>query len=264
MDAYSPALEMMKNDPAIQEVVLKTPTSTSTLFRGSDCIAMRTETADGFSWNDILWVRRVSLCRSSAVNNITEEELAAEGVGLRIQTPPRTALDDFGFSTPSPRVRRAEPPALYRNLPAPSWPLERCCGTGTTMCSDFTCILSPTPPPPKVARHLFFDEEGNACSYEEHEAAWAEAEAEEEDFGIKLPAFKKPLIVRHPRILLSFFRFLMDLNEEAYEDEKVMLPEIPSDVLEAIGDFLERHPPAPEFAKELAELHYYLNLFGEI
>ncbi len=193
------ALEMMKADPAILEVKRDADGTKQSLFRVSDnTIGARTE-AGGFTWTDIAHTK-VTLERSSAVYNITEEELEAERLAtevaesaLRIKTPPHSPEEDEHdyFSTPSPCVRRAtSPPPLERKgcgaaayLPPPPWPLVRaCCSTGTA-CTDFECLGSPTPNPAlaplPAPKHLFFDEEGNVVSREEFEAAQAAAQAAE-------------------------------------------------------------------------------------
>ncbi len=284
------ALKMMKDDPAILEVKKDTGSVKQCVFRvGDETIGCRNE-AVGLTWTDILHTK-VTLERSSAVYNITEEELEAERLAtevaesaLRIKTPPRSPEEDEHdyFSTPSPCVRRAtSPPPLERKscgaaayLPPPPWPLVRsCCSTGTA-CTDFECLGSPTPNPAfaplPAPKHLFFDEDGNVVSREEFEALqWAEAETEqsadeaeevEEEtvWGIQIPRITQRMVARHPRVLLAFFRFIEALNECSFEDERITVKPMPTDVFTHVMDYLEKNPPPPEFEGEVRDLKHYL------
>lgn len=279
---YADALELMKADPAITEMSLKTAYGDKTLFRADpECIVLRHNTA-GYAWNDIVWLKTIGLQRSSAVNNVTEEELAAERLheqttGLRIKTPPRSEdEEEVGFTTPTRSVRRVEsPPPLCRPLPPPCWPLMRCCATGCTsgcqtVCSEFAGIRSPTPTPtpaPPASHHLFFDPEGNIVSYEEHVASWAAEEEEEQlEFAVNIPRPSQKLVARHPRVLLAYFRFIQSLNEVADEEEIIRIPRLPEGVYTHIARYLEQNPAPLEFAGEEADLWTYLfwNLEGRM
>jgi hypothetical protein len=276
---YYPAIEMMKLDPSIVEVKRQDGDVKKTLFRiGDDTFAVRTESA-AYTWTDIV-LTKVTLTRSSGAYNITEEDLEEERrteeaerlatevaeSALRIKTPPREDDHDH-FSTPSPCVRRfSGPPPVERArpvpyLPPPSGPLMRSCCSAETGCTDFECLQSPTlsPPPPPVARHLFFDEEGNVVSKEEYERLRAEEEEpEEEEFGIKIPPIKTPMIARHPRVLLAFFRFIAALNEVAYEGEEVRVPPMSHEVFYNVASYLEHNPPPQEFETEVADLRHFM------
>jgi hypothetical protein len=274
---YTPALEMMKTDPAILEMKIEKEASKHTIFRTDhETIILRTE-CGGFTWTEFLQLK-VTLTRSSAVYNLTEEELEQERLAeqqerlatevaeesLRIKTPPRD--DHDAFSTPSPRVRRVEPPRVERKvsydiLPPPSLPLVRsCCSTGTA-CTNFEGLQTPTlspPPPPPVARHLFFDDDGEEVSKEEYIASLqVKMEEKEEDdhwFAVKIPPITQPMMARHPRVILAFFRFISYLNEGAEEHEKVKVKPMPLEVFNTVMGYLERHPPPPEFEEEVREL----------
>ena len=80
----------------------------------------------------------------------------------------------------------------------------------------------------------------------------------QEEWSFTLSSSLK-MVARHPRVLISYFRFIDSLNEVANEDEKVYLnPISASDVLRVLS-----HPSIqdaiPEFADEIFYLIQRLN-----
>ncbi len=71
-----------------------------------------------------------------------------------------------------------------------------------------------------------------------------------------------PLDMRHPRVVLNFFRFIYTYNELAPEGEEIRVPHLGR----AEVDYILSHPsivdPAREFANEIAELRAYLDKYS--
>ena len=112
--------------------------------------------------------------------------------------------------------------------------------------------LSPAP------RLQFFDNDGNDISREEFRAL---RKAEEDaDWGVQMPRISQRLIARHPRVLLAFFRFIESLNEVAFEDEKVKIPQMSSDCFLSIMEYIEKNGVPDVFNQEVADLQYYLSM----
>lgn len=101
-----------------------------------------------------------------------------------------------------------------------------------------------------VNRHLYFSDAGDEITREEY--------LRQEEWSFTLSSFPK-MVARHPRVLISYFRFIDSLNEVAHEDEKIYLnPISASDVLKVLS-----HPSIqdaiPEFADEIFYLIQRLN-----
>ena len=101
-----------------------------------------------------------------------------------------------------------------------------------------------------VNRHLYFNDAGDEISREEYMS--------QQEWSFTLSSFPK-MVARHPRVLISYFRFIDSLNEVANEDEKIYLnPISASDVLKVLS-----HPSIqdaiPEFADEILYLIQRLN-----
>ena len=93
-----------------------------------------------------------------------------------------------------------------------------------------------------------------------YEEAYEFTDDEEEDFAVPLTSIQttKPLIARHPRVLLAYLRFLNLYNELAEPDEK--LPEFKIDY-ETQAEILHHKTvyAAPrEFTTEVNELRGYV------
>lgn len=266
---YTPAIEMMKEDPAIHAVVIERDNGYYTLSRPDNASIMLRVEMDGLTWSQLVWVKEVKLTRSSGAYNVSDDEYAVPP--LRIKTPPRSPEEEEAlleaFSTPTPRVRRAQPPPLVRTpsyLPPPSGPLMRsCCSLGST-CSDFQGIVTPSPAvieanAKPVNRHLFFDKEGNEVTREEYEQLQQNEEEKKDDederWGIKIPRPIIPLTARHPRVLLAYFRFVHSYNEDA--DIPIVIPRMSKSAMDLVLDYVEG--PPPEFEQEVEDLKYYLD-----
>jgi hypothetical protein len=114
--------------------------------------------------------------------------------------------------------------------------------------------------------HLFFDEEGNECSYEEYrrlhlvkeeesaEPVEAEPEEDEDELYIKTPCINQTFLLKHPRVILAFLRFIDFYNELAESDEVFMLRAIPMRIFNRILE----HPAVKfvpeEFQEDVEEL----------
>jgi hypothetical protein len=101
-----------------------------------------------------------------------------------------------------------------------------------------------------VNRHLYFSDAGDEITREEY--------LRQEEWSFTLSSSLK-MVARHPRVLISYFRFIDSLNEVANEDEKIYLnPISASDVLRVLS-----HPSIqdaiPEFADEILYLIQRLN-----
>jgi hypothetical protein len=250
-------IEMMKNDPAINEVQAATDTQYITVTRGQYGDIYLVVESGNHTWFDML------------------EDETYTSSNLRIKTPPHSSdADDEGFSTPSPSVRRIQPPPVIRrhpDLPPPSGPLTRSFCDGGEFCEGFECMDTPLPPcvvnsPKPVNRHLFFDENGDETTREDYLTS-LEPSSEpsvggewEREWGVSLPHISQPMIARHPRVLLSFFRFIKDLNEVALDHEKVKLPKMSLTDFQSVMKYIEKHAPPPEFTHEITDLQYFLSM----
>ena len=123
--------------------------------------------------------------------------------------------------------------------------------------------------------HLFIDEEGNECSYEEYRrlhlekeegpAEPAEAAPEEEDeFWLKTPHINQTFLLKHPRVILAFLRFIDLYNELADPEEVFMLRAIPMRIFNRILE----HPAVKfvpeEFQEDVEELIQRLGCHADL
>ena len=68
------------------------------------------------------------------------------------------------------------------------------------------------------------------------------------------PRLPRVAILRHPRVLLAFLRFVELQNEVALEGEAIILPAIPSDIVRKILNHPSITNPPIEFVIDIEEL----------
>ena len=99
--------------------------------------------------------------------------------------------------------------------------------------------------------HLYFDDDGNEIDYER----WVENnEAPVEDTWIRTPRINQKFILKHPRVILAFLRFVDFYNELADPDEIMMLPAIPQRIISIIREHEAVKFVVPEFQSDAQEL----------
>ena len=127
--------------------------------------------------------------------------------------------------------------------------------------------------------HLYFDEDGNECSYEEHlyrqsereeasEAGPVEVDAtdteEEEPPWIRTPRINQKFLLKHPRVILAFLRFVDLYNELADPEEILMLKAIPQRVVKTITQHPSVLNTPPEFQEDVHELIWRLDRHADL
>lgn len=105
---------------------------------------------------------------------------------------------------------------------------ELSCETSTT-CSFFSSTTEDTRAPP-------------------------EEEPEDPNAWIKTPMIHQRFLLKHPRVILSFLRFLDEYNELAEGEEILMLPAIPQRVVETIFHHPAVRDPPEEYRRKVDEL----------
>lgn len=127
--------------------------------------------------------------------------------------------------------------------------------------------------PERENRHIFFDENGDEISYEEHRRLQAEEEGEEpyeeeeeEEIGMMLrtPMIRQRFLLKHPRVILAFLRFIDLYNELADPGEVLMLPTIPQRIVNSIQDDPAVKFPPEEFQDDVDELLWRLDRHSDL
>jgi len=98
--------------------------------------------------------------------------------------------------------------------------------------------------------HLYFDDNGNEISREE----FMEQERETQEWVFQTSPLPETFVIRHPRVLLNFLRFIDSLNEINNGDETFMMNAIPYETLARMLSHKSITNPAPEFSAETDEL----------
>jgi hypothetical protein len=129
---------------------------------------------------------------------------------------------------------------------------------------------------PPQNTHLYFDDNGDEISYEEYrnrlyeeqaqeshpqQEAWGGAEEPEEDEEppwIRTPLVNQRFLLKHPRVILAFLRFIDLYNELADPEEVFMIRAIPQSVIATIRNHSSVTDVPPEFQAEVNELLYRL------
>jgi hypothetical protein len=101
--------------------------------------------------------------------------------------------------------------------------------------------------------------ETDQLSVHDVEQEQEQEEGNEDNFTwVKTPLVNQRFILKHPRVILSFLRFIDEYNELADPDEVLLLPAIPQRIVQGIlqhGSVL--HPPI-EFLDQVNELRQRL------
>lgn len=92
-----------------------------------------------------------------------------------------------------------------------------------------------------------------------------EQEEPEDDFQwIKTPLVNRRFVLKHPRVLLSFLRFIDEFNELADPDEVLMLPAIPQRIVQGVLSHTSVVDPPPEFLEQINELRLRLEAHADL
>ena len=124
--------------------------------------------------------------------------------------------------------------------------------------------------------HLYFDEHGNEISYEEYrqriteEVQWGgtgdfeEPEEDEEPPWIRTPLIDQRFVLKHPRVILAFLRFVDLYNELADPEEVLMLKAIPQNIVSLICNHPSVADVPPEFQEDVEELRFRLEAHQDL
>jgi len=92
-----------------------------------------------------------------------------------------------------------------------------------------------------------------------------EEEEPEDNFDwIKTPLVNQRFVLKHPRVLLSFLRFIDEFNELADPDEVLMLPAIPQRIVQGVLSHSSLVNPPAEFLDEVRELRLRLEAHADL
>ena len=75
----------------------------------------------------------------------------------------------------------------------------------------------------------------------------------DEEMAVKTPTIHKAFVLKHPRVVLAYLRFIDLYNEQAEGDEIFMMPAIPKAIVERILRHSSCTSPDPDF-KDVNEL----------
>jgi len=96
-------------------------------------------------------------------------------------------------------------------------------------------------------------------------SAGNEEEEPEDNFDwIKTPLVNQRFVLKHPRVLLSFLRFIDEFNELADPDEVLMLPAIPQRIVQGVLSHSSLVNPPAEFLDEVRELRLRLEAHADL
>ncbi len=117
---------------------------------------------------------------------------------------------------------------------------------------------------PPVNTHLYFDENGNEIPYDDF-LRQGEAEGhEEEPPWIKTPLINQRFILKHPRVILAFLRFIDLYNELADPEEVFMMKSIPQKIVNLINEHPSVTEVPPEFQEDVDELKIRLDRHADL
>jgi len=92
-----------------------------------------------------------------------------------------------------------------------------------------------------------------------------EGEQEEDNFEwIKTPLVNRRFVLKHPRVLLSFLRFIDEFNELADPGEVLMLPAIPQRIVQSVLNHTSVVNPPAEFAEVVNELRIRMEAHADL
>lgn len=116
-------------------------------------------------------------------------------------------------------------------------------------------------------KHWYFDEDGNEVDYE----TWSRLREEEEETDeeddtpwIRTPRINQHFILKHPRVILAFLRFIDSYNELADPEEVLMLHAIPQRLVNRIKNHSSVTDAPAEFQDEVEELLYRLDRHSDL
>jgi hypothetical protein len=117
--------------------------------------------------------------------------------------------------------------------------------------------------------HLYFDEDGNEIPYEEFVRLNEETEPEEDSDDeeppwIRTPHINQKFILKHPRVMLAFLRFLDFYNELADPEEVFIIKAIPQSIIKRICEHHSVAQVPPEFAEDVEELKHRLGRHADL
>jgi len=98
--------------------------------------------------------------------------------------------------------------------------------------------------------HLYFDDDGNEISRQ----AFLAQERDAGQWVFQTSQLPDRFVLRHPRVLLNFLRFVDSLNEINNGNETFMMDAIPYETLARMLSHSSIATPAPEFQGEVDEL----------
>lgn len=101
-----------------------------------------------------------------------------------------------------------------------------------------------------VNRHLYFDDAGREITRDE----FLEQERESQEWVFMTTQLPERFVIRHPRVLLNFLRFIDSLNETNNGDETFMMDAIPNETLGRILSHSSIVDPTLDFKNDAHEL----------
>jgi len=105
-------------------------------------------------------------------------------------------------------------------------------------------------PPLPYNTHLYFDDNGQEMSREDY----LEQERESEEWVFHTSQLPERFVIRHPRVLLNFLRFIDSLNEINNGNETFMMDAIPHELMGRILSHSSIVSPPTEFKDDAYEL----------
>lgn len=81
---------------------------------------------------------------------------------------------------------------------------------------------------------------------------------------IRTPQVNQRFIIKHPRVLLSFLRFIDEYNELADPEEVYLIPAIPQRIVQNIFQHVSFVDPPPEFADTIREFRHRLMMHMDL
>lgn len=128
-----------------------------------------------------------------------------------------------------------------------------------------------------VNTHLYFDEEGNQINYAEYLRIYHDMGPEDdmappmeddseddEELWIRTPKINQAFILKHPRVMLAFLRFIDFYNELADPEEVFMMKAIPQALVNRIQNHSSVTDVPPEFQQDVEELKHRLSRHADL
>ena len=112
----------------------------------------------------------------------------------------------------------------------------------------------------RTTEELFVEEERSTPSEPGDGVSVQSVVASEEDEfeWIKTPLVNRRFVLKHPRVILSFLRFIDEYNELADADEVHLLPAIPQRIIQGILSHPSVVNPPQEFVDDINEFRQRL------